>query len=148
MNIQPLHRLVPSFTLPDTRRQPVSLWNYKHKTSVVLVLCDRDCESLLQGFAAHYREYRAVDAEILVISPHASKRNDLPFPVLIDENSGVLKRLAEQLPAVLILDSYNELEARKQGPWLDGPDHDELLRKLSVVQTRCPECGAPVWTEQ
>ena len=130
-----LHRVVPNFRLIDAHGRPISLWDYRHRQPVVLVLGD---EGLLRSFARHYPEYRALGAEVLAIVSGAVPGR-FPFPVLLDTAGQVADRLTDGQPAVLVLDRYGELYARFTGPWEDGPDQRDVLEWVAFTELECPE---------
>lgn len=147
MSIPTLNSLVPNFSLPDLQGRQISLWDYKHQQPVILVFCAEDDRSLLRSFAEHYSRYRSEGAEVLAIVADRPGE-DLPFPVLIDTDNQVISRLADHRPTILALDSYNELYARLEGPWPNGPDHEKILKSIAQVEMKCPECGVPEWPER
>lgn len=144
MSIPALNSLVPHFSLPDLQGRQVSLWDYKHQQPVILVFCDERSRSLLQDFAEQYCRYRDEGAEVLAVVPDHPGA-DFPFPVLIDSRDRIISRFTDRLPTILVLDSYNELHARLEGPWEKGPDHAEILKSIARLEMQCPECGAPEW---
>ncbi|MFB6260339.1 MAG: hypothetical protein ABEJ96_08350, partial [Thiohalorhabdaceae bacterium] len=79
-------------------------------------------------------------AEVLALGP-APPPPDLPFSALRDEDGAIGAKLADQTPAVLVLDSYGELFTRIQGAAARHPDHDDLLEWVSFTQVQCEECG-------
>lgn len=147
MSIPTLNSLVPNFSLPDRQGHDISLWDYKHQQPVILVLCAKDNQSLLRDFTENYSRYRNEGAEVLAIVS-GNPGGDFPFPVLIDSGHQIISRLADRLPTILVLDSYNELYARLEGPWPDGPDHQEILKSIAQVEMKCPECGVPEWPDR
>ena len=140
-----LHTLVPSFSLLDLQGHKVSLWDYKHQQPVVLVVGDAHSEALLRDFSRRYPEYGAEGAAVLVIVPKRPDQDGWPFPVLVDTDGRVTARLADRLPVILVLDSYNELYARFEGPWPEGPNHRDILECIAQTELKCPECGVPEW---
>lgn len=145
MTIPALHTLVANFELPAHEGYPIALWDYKHEQPVVLLFCDANDEALLQSFARRYPDYRGEGAEVLVISRHRPQKKEWPFPILLDSDGRVTARLVERTPSILVLDSYNELHARLEGPWRDGPDHRAILAGIAEQELKCPECGVPEW---
>lgn len=143
-----LHTDLPTFCLPDLHGHEISLWDYKQQQPVVLVFCGEDGEALLGSFAARYADYRNAGAEVLAIMaepPPAAAQ--WPFPILIDSGGRTSARYVEHTPVILVLDSYNTLYERVDGPWPDSPDHRRLLSAIRETELRCPECGAPAWPE-
>lgn len=148
MRVPVLNTVVSDFSLPDLQDRQVSLWTYKHQQPVVLVFCDEDIDALLLDFADCYATYREGGAEILVITPSRPRTAHLPFPVLIDATGQVTARLVNRMPTILVLDSYNELYARLEGPWAEGLNHRDILELIAQVEMACPECGVPWWPER
>lgn len=74
----PLHREIPTLSLPDVRGRAVSTWNYKQYRPLVLVFAGSRTD-VLEAFAARYDAYRATNAEILAVVPTAPRRG-CPFP--------------------------------------------------------------------
>lgn len=144
-----LHTELHTFRLPDQHGREISLWDYKQRQPVVLVFCGEDGEALLRGFAARYAEYRNAGAEVLAITPNPpSAAAQWPFPILIDSDGRTRDRYVEHTPVIMVLDSYNTLYERMDGPWPGGdPDHRRLLSAIRESELRCPECGAPAWPE-
>lgn len=143
MTMPCLHSIVPYLCLPDLRGREISLFSYKHQQPVVLVFCNDI--GLLNDFAERYAEYRAENAEIIAVLPVRPMSLDWPFPVLLDAAGETAARFAERLPTILVLDSFNELQARVEGPWKNGPDHRKILGWIAEVELKCPECGVPEW---
>lgn len=141
-----LHAELPTFRLPDLHGHEISLWDYKQRQPIVLVFCGEDGEALLRSFAARYDEYQKAGAEVLAITPEPPPAQ-WPFPVLIDSGGRTSAQYVEHTPVVLVLDSYNTLYERMDGPWPGGLDHRRLLSAIRETELRCPECGAPAWPE-
>jgi len=133
-------QVVGSFRLSARDGQMFSLWQYKQRQPVVLVLWDDAGPALLDGFAERYPDYRRLGAEVLAIG-RDSPQNDLPFPVLLDPDGATSDRLADQLPAILVLDSFGELFTRLQGESAQRPDHEDLLEWVFFTEVQCEECG-------
>jgi peroxiredoxin len=147
MAIAALHTVVPDLSLPDLAGRRISLWDFKHRQPVVLVFCSEDDAGLLRDFARHYQSYRDEGAEVLAILSRHPRQETWPFPVLIDKDRRMTSRYVERTPAVLVLDSFNELNARFEGPWEEGPDHRRILGVIAEVELKCPECGVPEWPQ-
>ncbi|MFA9461624.1 peroxiredoxin family protein [Thiohalorhabdus sp. Cl-TMA] len=139
--------VVANFRLTDRQGRPVSLWDYKHRRPVVLVLPERDASGLLSGFAEHYPDYRRSGGEVLALVPGTAPAAELPFPVLRDPRGATGDRMTRNRPSVLVLDSYGELFARWEGAEAAAPDHGEIADWLFFTQVQCEECGimAPHW---
>lgn len=140
--------VLPSFRLPEIRGTEKSVWDYKQRQPLVIVLCEaHQCEALLEHFASQYLQYREAGAEVLVITPTWPGKRNWPFPVLIDPERQASRCYAEHPPTVLIVDSYNALFERLEGPWTNGPDHAAILEYIAQMELQCPECGAPEWPQ-
>ena len=144
MEVPRLHALVPSFNLPDLAGHRVSLLDYKHEKPLVLVLCRTRCDTLLRDFDERYPHYQDTGAEVLALVP-APPSTQVRFPVLLDMSGSVSDRLARHTPAILVLDTYNALYGRIEGPWTNGPNHESVLSWLTLIMMQCAECGAPEW---
>lgn len=132
--------VVGSFRLPDRDGRLVSLWQFKQRQPVVLVLWEGGSPRLLDGFAARYPQYRRLGAEVLAMGERIPA-TDLPFPVLFDGDGRTLARLADERPAILVLDSFGELFVRREGETARHPDHDDLLDWVFFTEVQCEECG-------
>jgi len=133
-------QVVGSFRLPVRDGGSVSLWQFKQRQPVVLVLWEGAGPELLTGFAERYTAYRRLGAEVLAIGG-TDPGMDLPFPVLLDSEGTAADRLADERPAVLVLDSFGELFTRWQGDAARRPDHDDLLDWVFFTEVQCEECG-------
>ncbi|HKJ72288.1 MAG TPA: redoxin domain-containing protein [Gammaproteobacteria bacterium] len=133
-------QVVASFRLPDRDGREVSLWRYKQRQPVVLVLWEGADPGLLAGFAERYSDYRRLGAEVLAIAPR-SAGGEMPYPMLTDANGRVTAALADERPAILVLDSFGELFARREGEAARRPDHEDLLDWVFFTQVQCEECG-------
>ena len=132
--------VVASFRLPTSEGGEIGLWRFKQRQPVVLVLWEGAGPALLTGFAQRYSDYRQAGAEVLAIGKGPPPRA-LPFPALRDAGGHTAARLADDAPAILILDSYGELFNRLQGEAARAPDHEDLLDWVVFTQTQCEECG-------
>jgi len=137
--------LVPSLELPAKDGGKVSLWGYKHTRPVILVFCQPADRHVLQDLARRYHDYREAGAEVVAVTPQAPAIGELAFPVLVDADGHETARFVEHTPSILVLDSYNALYERYEGPWPQGVPHHDLLESLAQVEMQCPECGAPEW---
>lgn len=136
----PLHREIPTLSLPDVQGRPVSTWHYKQYQPLVLVFAG-DRVELLREFAAQYDDYRATNAEVLAVVSRPLDEH-FPFPVLVDADASATRRYAERLPTVLALDAFGVLEGRFEG---ERPDHRRIRNLIRELELRCPECGVPEW---
>ncbi|HYO48805.1 MAG TPA: redoxin domain-containing protein [Chloroflexia bacterium] len=91
---------MPDFKLPSAEMEPVQTSDYRKTRSLVLVFvgeCSpRPATNLLSDLARHYAEIARESAEVLVVvrgtaaaAAQFKKRDDLPFPVLADEDGQV-----------------------------------------------------------
>jgi peroxiredoxin len=133
-------QVVASFRLPSSSGDSVSLWQYKQRQPLVLVLWEDGGPQLLAGFVRCYQAYRRLGAEVLAIG-RTAPACELPFPALLDADGSIADRLAEQYPAILVLDSFGELFTRLQGARARQPDHDDLLDWVWFTEVQCEECG-------
>jgi len=133
-------QIVPTFRLPDTAGDWVSLGQYKQRQPLVLAVEEHCPPGFLEGFAEHYPEYRDLGAEVLGITRRAAARS-YPFPLLEDTARTTIERLREDSPAILVLDSFGEIFTRWQGPAAAAPDHQDILAWVFFTEVQCEECG-------
>ena len=150
--------MLPGFTLPGGRGEPIGPGQYKGRRNLVLIFvhgggCDL-CRDLLTKFAERYSDYQAEEAEVLAVAPvtpteAASLANELqlPFPLLADADGAVHRRYgaisgpAEAGPAVFAADRYGEIQQRWRldDSHLGLPGHDALVDELRFLGIQCPE---------
>ncbi len=150
--------MLPLFTLPATGGRLVSLWSYKQREPVVLLLLP-DLTSdvtrrLLGAYSAAYPTFRAEKTAVLALLPLAPEQLDpaqarlgVPFPLLADASGETLKRLASwdaarqtPEPTVLVADRYGALYTRYHAPEVgELPMPDEVLKDLEYLAMQCPE---------
>ncbi len=91
-----LNKKVPSFSLPATDEQTISLKDYKGK-NLIIYFYPKDntpgCTIESQDFRDHYKKFTRLDTEILGVSRDSIKSHenfkckyDLPFPLLSDSD--------------------------------------------------------------
>ena len=134
-------RVVANFRLADPAGRPFSLWDYRQRQPVVLVVWDASSRGLLASFEARYPEYRRVGAEVLAISREPAPEGSFPFPLLQDPDGGTIDHLSEESPAVLVLDAFGCLFTRWQGSSARVVAQEEILSWAFFTQVQCEECG-------
>jgi peroxiredoxin len=161
-------QLVPSFRLAAVNRQGrLGPWDYKQHRNLVLfflhsVECRR-CRQLLQEIAAHYGEYRLMEAEVLAISAdkiehlrELAQELALPFPVLVDSDGSAtdlyLKQAAQaaetaaSAAAVFVADRWGAIFTRKIAEQDDElPTEVEIREWLQFIEIQCEECFPSEW---
>ncbi len=133
-------QIVPAFRLPDAAGSWVSLGQYKQRQPLVLAVGEHCPEGFLEGFAAHYPDYKKLGAEVLGLTRQAGAHS-YPFPLLEDKPGTIIDRLRQDSPAVLVLDSFGELFTRWQGSAAAAPDHQDILAWVFFTEVQCEECG-------
>src|SRR5579875_224835 len=153
------HRLY-AFTLPDSSRHPVQLWQYLQQSNVILffyhgVNC-LACEAFLQRLVALRDACRQEETAIMAIgsdepatSSQQAARSGHPFPFLSDPAGQVIAHQGLTLPSLIIADRWGEIWAA----WAGGADHlfpseQDIMQWLSFIEAQCPECTMIEWTEQ
>ena len=92
--------LAPDFTLSDQNGQAVSLADFRGRT-VVIYFYPKDntpgCTKQAIGFTALYDQFKALDCEVLGISPDGEASHlkfidkfSIPYPLLCDEDKSVM----------------------------------------------------------
>lgn len=154
---------MPDFRLPSAEMEPVQTSDYRKIRSLVLVFvgeCSpRTATNLLSDLARHYAEIARESAEVLVVvrgTPAAAaqfkKRDDLPFPVLADEDGQVHRDYGAMsqdgrsvCEAVYVAGRFGKVYLSSRacdGPPL--PTAQGILSWLYFIESKCPECG---WDE-
>lgn len=150
--------MLPLFTLPAADGGLVSLWSYKQREQVVLLLLPdltaAAARRLLRAYSAAYPTFRAEKTVVLALLPLAPEllaleqaRLDVPFPLLADAAGETLKRLGAwdadrqaPLPTVLVADRYGALYTRYSAPDVgELPTPDGVLKDLEYLAMQCPE---------
>ncbi len=150
-------QVVPDFTLPSLDGRRISPSNFKQRLNLVIAYFDFDrcsaCTNALRTFSNRYREYRDLEAEILVVSPQ--KLEDLkgrvgvlplPFPVLSDVEGQMARAYlsGEEKPAaaVFVTDRFGALRMKSLA-YSTGElmEQREILDWLNLIEIECPECG-------
>ena len=95
-------RPAPDFTLPSTTGENISLKQFKGKKTVILYFYPKDetpgCTREACSFRDQYAEFEKHNAVILGVSAdsleshqHFREKNNLPFPLLADEDATLSK---------------------------------------------------------
>ena len=165
---------MPDFRLPSTEGHPVQTSDYyddihdHDRRSLILVFVGEPiadltaCRSrtpasaLLLDLALNYAGIVGESAQVLAVvrgtpgeAEQLKQRNNLPFPVLADEDGQVHLDYGAMTPdgrtaseAVFVAGRYGKvyLSSRaSDGPPL--PAVSGILRSLDFIESRCPECG-------
>lgn len=161
-------QLVPSFRLAAANRQrQLGPWDYKQHRNLVLFFLHsaecRKCRQLLREIAAHYSEYRRMEAEVLAISAdeidhlrQMAQELALPFPVLVDSDGRAtdlyLKQAAQAAEtaapaaAVFVADRWGAIFIRKIAEQEhDLPAEEEIREWLEFIELQCEECFPSEW---
>jgi hypothetical protein len=126
----------------------IRISDFRHRQNLVVLFTGESgfgrLSDLVKALSARYAEFRAEEAEILVVvAPSAGSQAGLgaglPFPVARPQAGGQDR---EQLagPGITVLDRYGEVYAAYR-PEGDAalPMVDELLEWLRFIELQCPE---------
>ena len=140
-------QIAPTFRLPNAEGREVSLSHYKQFHPLVLLLWSGADHGWLDDFADRYPDYQRAGANLLAVGPGFPASEGLPFQALQDHDGRATRRLAETLPAVLVLDELGEVFQPWQRRSAQSPDHADILSWVDFTQVQCEECGimAPHW---
>ena len=165
---------MPDFSLPSTEGHPVQTSVYHDdihdhdRRSLILVFVGEPVADLTAGhsstpasallldLALNYAGIVGESAQVLAVvrgtpeeAEQLKQRNNLPFPVLADEEGQVHLDYGAMTPdgrtaseAVFVAGRYGKvyLSSRaSDGPPL--PAVSGILRSLDFIESRCPECG-------
>jgi peroxiredoxin len=151
---------MPEFELSSSTGQTFRTSDYRNRRSLILVFAgeySRDTSyALLLDLAKHYSEIAGERAEVLVVvrgtpkdAAQIKQRNDLPFPVLADEDGQVHRNYGAMTSdgrsaseAVYAAGRFGKvyLSSRaSDGPPL--PTANDILGSLHFIESQCPECG-------
>ncbi len=117
----------PSFTLPNSENQPISLASYSGQPVVVLffpLAFTGVCTAELCTMRDHMAQYQGLNAQVLAISVDSpftlakfKAEQDLPFPLLSDFNKEAAKAYG-----VLYEDFYGLKGVAKRSAFVVGAD--------------------------
>lgn len=157
------HRIpAPRFCLESLQEGRICAEQYNEERQLVLVFThDGDCQAcleMLRFFAAHVKEYAAVDAQILALIPEEAGElekvpglAELPFPLLADPDGKVRALYAGLMDESLVdeddlllyvLDIYGAPYSAYVSAEKDlnqGALHGEVLSWLEYIGMQCPE---------
>jgi peroxiredoxin len=165
---------MPDFRLPSTEGHPIQTSDYHDyihdhdRRSLILVFVGQPTADLTAGhshtpasallldLALNYTGIVGESAQVFAVvrgtpeeAEQLKQHNNLPFPVLADEDGQVHRDYGAMTPdgrttseAVFVAGRYGKvyLSSRaSDGPPL--PAVSGILRSLDFIESRCPECG-------
>jgi peroxiredoxin len=157
--------LMPDFTLSSSDGNPVSLYDYRGRSNLVIFFAARAKESfdspLLRALAQRYGEIEETDSGVVtVLAEPVAQAYDfkrkmhfpVSVPVLSDPDMRVHNMVgacgAQGVPAteLYITDRFLEVFA----VWRTGtgdrlPDITDVLSWLNYLDSQCPECTQIEW---
>jgi peroxiredoxin len=155
--------LMPDFTLLSSCGNPVSLYDYRSRSNLVLYFAGRAKDSaarpLLSALFKRYGEIAETGSEVIVVLAESIAQADefrrkmhFPVPVLSDPDMRVHNTVgasgaqAVPAPALYITDRFLEVFA----VWRTGagdrlPDISDVLSWLNYLDSQCPECTQIEW---
>lgn len=137
------------FALRSVEGRTVRFSDYRGNASAVLILSDggTEAEELMSAAARDYQKIRGLNAEVIAIVRSSGMKQQLPYPVLVDEDGRVFRELgAVDAAAVYVTDQFGEVFAvyrSAEGERL--PNFSEVLSRLEFISFQCPECEPPEW---
>jgi len=155
--------LIGDFTLPSIGGKPVSPYDYRGRSNLVLIFAgdvgQADVQAYLSGLARRSVEIRDQDAEVLLVlacsrqqAESIQNQEKMPFLVLTDEDMrihGVVGAIGAQgtaSTAIYVTDRFLEVFVvwrTAEGNSL--PDASEVLSWLEYINSQCPECVQAEW---
>jgi peroxiredoxin len=155
--------LMRDFTLPSMEGGPVSPYDYRGHSNLVLIFAgdvgQTGEQAYLSDLAQHSAEIRDQNAQLLLVlacSRKQAKRiqgqEKLPFLVITDEDMQVHKMVGAigvqgtARTAIYVTDRFLEVFAAwrtAEGSTL--PDASEVLSWLEYINSQCPECTQAEW---
>ena len=155
--------LIGDFTLPSTGGKPVSPYDYRGRSNLVLIFAgdvgQANVQAYLSGLAQRSVEIRDQSAEVLLVlacprqqAEKIRNQEKLPFLVLTDEDMqihGVVGAIGAQgtaTTAIYLTDRFLEVFAAwRTAEGNSLPDPSEVLSWLEYVNSQCPECAQAEW---
>lgn len=154
--------LLPDFTLTESEGERVRISDFRGHRNLVLVLatdCDDEvCAPFLAALTHRERELRQESAQVLVLlqcsvgtAREIKAREELPFPVLADEDGRVHRTFGVSVEGkralmVYVADRFGEIFSIQRGEGaLPLPAAKEILEWLAFINRQGPECGVPHW---
>jgi peroxiredoxin len=148
--------VIPAFSLPGADGMPHSPWDYKQREHLILLLLTSattgEARGLLREFKQRYRELRAEECAVLVLTgdtvvTHLSVQEELqlPFALLADPQGQVIARYTfwqsdthTALPSIVLANRYGAFYAQ----WMaqheaELPSIDILLEDLQYMNKLC-----------
>lgn len=155
--------LIRDFTLPSTGGKPVSPYDYRGRSNLVLIFAgdvgQTGVQAYLAGLAQRSAAIRDQNAEMLLVLACSRERAEriqsqekLPFLVLTDEDMrihgmvGAIGAHGTASTAIYLTDRFLEVFAAwrtAEGNTL--PDASEILSWLEYINSQCPECTQAEW---
>jgi peroxiredoxin len=158
---------LPLFTLPNTQRRTVRLWDFKQRRPVVLIFihgarCGA-CRDMLAALAARREDLSELHAAVLVVAPDpldqlARMRAslELPFILLSDADGGLTDRYVPPArsgsgrPAALyVADRYGACGlAATADEATQLPDALAILAEIALADEGTCACLVPAWPDE
>ncbi|MCC6446208.1 MAG: redoxin domain-containing protein [Armatimonadetes bacterium] len=134
---------LPDFALRTSDGRLIRRSDYRHKKPLALAcLIEPQADPVLRLLRQHYPSCQEIGAEVLAIVREPAAAG-MPFPVLLDADGSVIRKLgAEGQPVLIVADRFG-IEASRL---VLNPDNasetiQEAVRWLYFVEIQCPECG-------
>jgi len=150
----------PYFSLPSSRKEEISLWQFKQKRNLIIIFYHGSkctlCQKKLEEYSKIYEQAKELEAEILAISFDSTneiedymRKIPLPFPVLSDNKQEVAEKYTYKdyqrnspVPSVFITDRFGVLYYQKiSREATELPSGKEILDWLIFMNIQCPECS-------
>jgi peroxiredoxin len=161
--VYPSRHLLCDFTLSSMGGGPVSPYDYRGHSNLVLIFAgdvgQTGEQACLSDLAQHSAEIRDQNAELLLVlacsreqAERIQGQEKRPFLVLTDENMqihrvvGAIGDQGTARTAIYVTDRFLEVFAAwrtAEGNTL--PDASEVLSWLEYINSQCPECTQAEW---